>query len=661
MPRQPDPADTTTPAAAEAQAMLDGIVAISAEAIICIDEAHCITVFNRGATAIFGYAAAEVLGQPLAMLLPERFRASHAGHITGFGSAESPARHMADRREIFGLAKGGREFPAAASISQFVSAGRRTFTVVLRDVSAWKEAEAALRRANEELEARVARRTAELMAAIDAIPDGFVVMDPNRYIRLANSAMSALVGYSNAELRGAPMRRLLATAEDDRAVAAGWQKQDDADAKPGSSPVQVGCRRKDGSTFTAIAYGNVVRAADGAVAGHVALVRDITEDLARQRALQQSQKMEAVGQLAGGIAHDFNNLLTVIIGNLELLEMRLVSEPERRLLKPVQEAAESGARLTGRLLAYSRRQPPDAEVVAVNALVVRISELLRRTLGEHITLTTTLIPDALDILADASQVESALMNLAINARDAMPDGGRLLIETRNVEIGDADLRSGLDLVPGAYVAIAVCDTGGGIAPEIRDRVFEPFFTTKEPGRGTGLGLSMVYGFVKRQHGAVTIDSEPGHGTTVTLYLPGLVGQAKAGRGRRPAPDAAAPAARDILLVEDDAEVRELNRARLEQLGYRVVEARTGVEALRAIESGLRPDLVFSDMIMPGGMTGLQLYQRARAIIPDLRFLLTSGNADDAAGDGGSASPPCRMLAKPYRLGELAAAVREALE
>ena len=355
-----------------------------------------------------------------------------------------------------------------------------------------------------------------------------------------------------------------------------------------------------------------------------------------ERRLVQAQKMESVGQLAGGIAHDFNNLLTVIVGNLELMEPRLTDDELRALLRRVQDAAASGADLTHRLLGFSRQLPLEPQTVNLNALVTRMSELLRRSIGEHIALSATLAPDVWEVRADPTQIETALTNLAINARDAMPNGGRLVIETRNVIVEKDQVAAERDLSPGDYVVVSVSDTGTGIPPEIRDRVFEPFFTTKPKERGTGLGLAMIYGFAKQSGGHVSLYSEVGHGTTISLYLPRASGPgAGIATSTAPAPEAA-PGDQLVLLVEDDAALRQLNVERLTGLGYRVTEAATGAQALELIRSGLRPDLVFSDMIMPGGVSGLDLYEQLKAIAPETGFLLTSGYSHEIVSPHGPA-------------------------
>ena len=336
------------------------------------------------------------------------------------------------------------------------------------------------------------------------------------------------------------------------------------------------------------------------------IIHDLSAHKATELALRQAQKMEAMGQLTGGIAHDFNNLLTVIIGNLEMLEGKLTTPLQRELTTEALDAADLGARLTARLLAFARRSHLEPESINLNSFVLGLTDMLHRTLGETVYLSTALTPSLWSVRVDPSQVESAIVNLAVNARDAMPGGGRLAIETANVAITDA-MASHLDgMNPGDYVQLSVSDTGEGMISGVRERAFEPFFTTKEMGRGTGLGLSMIYGFAKQSGGLATIESTLGKGTTVAIYLPrhrveptlvvdaDLEGTTLIGAGQT------------ILAVEDDERVRKLTVTRLTQLGYTVQSAGSGAEAIEMLAVGKPVDLLFSDVVMPGGMSGFEL-------------------------------------------------------
>jgi PAS domain S-box-containing protein len=402
--------------------------------------------------------------------------------------------------------------------------------------------------------------------------------------------------------------------------------------------------------------------AAGAVSGVGTVVTDISDQKLAEAQLTQAQRMEAIGQLTGGIAHDFNNMLTAILLNAEVLATQVKDERLRQLAEAMRLAAEHGADLTARLLAFGRRQTLVPQPTDVNALLADMEPLMHRTLGEHIEIKLLRGEAPWFATVDRSQLESAILNLAVNARDAMPGGGRLTIETANAELdqGYADINP--DVRPGQYVMVAVSDTGAGMPPEIIARAFEPFFTTKEVGKGTGLGLSMVYGFVKQSEGHVRIYSELGVGTVVRLYLP----RSKEVVTAAPAPALAAAAlptgTETILLVEDDNLVRGYAAAQLAALGYKVVTAENGRQAIEAIERGCAPDLLFTDMIMPGGMNGRELAEQLRRRQPGLKVLYTSGYAHGAmTGQADGAAPVTHLLGKPYRRRDLAIKVREVLD
>jgi len=393
-------------------------------------------------------------------------------------------------------------------------------------------------------------------------------------------------------------------------------------------------------------------------------VAERTEELrVKDEALRQSQKMEAVGQLTGGVAHDFNNLLQIIIGNLETLE-RAVPETSGRMHRAVQSAmngARRAASLTRRLLAFSRRQPLDPKPIDVNVLVTGVSELLHRSLGEIVEIETVRAAGLWRVEADANELEAAILNLAVNARDAMPSGGRLTIETANSYIDEAYAAGQAEVTPGQYVSISISDTGEGMAPDTITRAFEPFFTTKPVGRGTGLGLSQVYGFVKQSGGHVKLYSEPGQGTTVRIYLPRWEGDLEATEPQDDAPIPEGEREETILVVEDDDDVRAYSVASLRELGYRVIEAHDGNAALRLIERQPRIDLLFTDVVLPGGLTGAQVAAQARALRPDLKVLFTTGYARNAIVHHGRLDKGVQLLTKPFSFKDLAAKIRDILD
>ncbi|ATB48188.1 response regulator [Corallococcus macrosporus] len=378
-----------------------------------------------------------------------------------------------------------------------------------------------------------------------------------------------------------------------------------------------------------------------------------------EAALRQAQKMEAVGKLTGGVAHDFNNLLQVISGNLQLL-MRDVgdnAQAQRRLTTAV-GAVERGARLASQLLAFARRQPLNPTVINLGRLVRGMDELLRRALGEDVALETIIGGGLWNAFADPNQLENVILNLAINARDAMDGEGKLTVEAGNAMLDDHYAQLHPDVVPGQHVMLAISDTGCGMRPEVMERAFEPFFTTKPEGRGTGLGLSMVYGFVKQTGGHIKIYSEVGHGTTIKIYLPRSL-QAELPRAEV-VPEQVEGGTETLLVVEDDAEVRATAVEMLTELGYRVLKASDGQSALAVVQSGIPIDLLFTDVVMPGPVRSPELARKAKALYPDLEVLFTSGYTENAIVHGGRLDPGVQLLSKPYRREDLARKIRQLL-
>jgi signal transduction histidine kinase/CheY-like chemotaxis protein len=391
-----------------------------------------------------------------------------------------------------------------------------------------------------------------------------------------------------------------------------------------------------------------------------AMVKRFQEIEANEAQVRQAQKMEAIGQLTGGVAHDFNNILTVITGTIEILGDAVKDRPNLvQITDMISAAAARGADLTRHLLAFSRRQPLQPRNTDVNALVIDAARLLRPTLGEQIEIESMLAHDSAPALIDPSQLSTAILNLALNARDAMPDGGKLTLETGNVVLDENYPSMTSEIKPGNYVMIAVSDTGEGIPGSLLDKVFEPFFTTKEVGKGSGLGLSMVYGFVKQSNGHIKIYSEESHGTTVKLYLPAAAGlpDALAAEAGSPGGD---HGDESILIVEDDALVREYVVTQIGRFGYHTMAAGNAAEALALIDGPERFDLLFTDVIMPGGLNGRQLATEALKRRPELKVLYTSGYTENAIVHHGRLDAGVLLLPKPYLSSDLARMIRIAL-
>jgi PAS domain S-box-containing protein len=497
------------------------------------------------------------------------------------------------------------------------------------------------------------------------------MLNPTGIITNWNAGGERIKGYSSGEVIGQNFSRFF-TAED---RAAGLpQKALETAAREGKYEAEGWRVRKDGTRFWASVVLDSIRDREGKLIGFAKITRDVTERREAMIALQktqeqlaQAQKMEGIGHLTGGIAHDFNNLLTIIIGNLETLQ-RAARNPDAhsdRLVRSAENAmrgAQRAAALTQRLLAFSRRQPLEPKILDVNRLVGGMSDLLRRSLGEQVAVETVLAGGLWRVHVDPNQLEVAILNLAVNARDAMPEGGKLTIETANTHLDEIYAASQAEVLSGQYVVICVTDTGCGMTRKVLDRAFEPFFTTKDVGHGTGLGLSQVYGFVKQSGGHVKIYSEVGQGTTVKLYLPRLhaAGAEEVEADPRVTP-ARSHAHETILVVEDDRDVRTHTREILGELGYRTLEAGSGRAALQILAQHPEIQLLFTDVGLPGGMNGRQLADEARRQRGDVKVLMTTGYARNAIVNDGRLEPGVQLITKPFSYAALAAKIRSILD
>ena len=494
-------------------------------------------------------------------------------------------------------------------------------------------------------------------------------LDPKGFVTTWNQGAARLKGYTADEIIGQHVARFY-TSDDQKNEA--WNEALATAGRNGKFETEAWRVRKDGTRFMAHVVISPVRDAAGSIIGFSKITRDITARIRQQKALDevqaafaQSQKMESLGQLTGGIAHDFNNMLMVIKSAAGLLRRRLTEEDPDvlRFIEAIDQGADRAAGLTQRLLAFSRRQTLEPKTIEPNKLVAGLADFLRRSLGERVTLETALAAGVWTVSIDSNQLESAILNLAINARDAMPQGGKLTIETENAFLDETYATAHEEVKPGQYVVIAVSDTGVGMTKENLARAFEPFYTTKEVGKGTGLGLSQVYGFIKQSGGHIKLYSELGQGTTVKLYLPRLYGSDAALEISSVVFEVLASenARAAILLVEDNEQVRNLTAEMLAALGYRVMLASNGPEALRALTQHEHIDLLFTDVGLPDGMNGRQLAEEARRIRPALKVLFTTGYARNAIVHHGRLDPGVELILKPFTAVDVAQKIRKILE
>jgi PAS domain S-box-containing protein len=596
---------------------------------------------------------------------------SRSGEVLGglfFGHAQPHMFTQRAERIVTGLAA-----QAAVAIDN-----ARLHDASQREIESRRRAEQDLQRLNQTLEQRAEERAHQLAASqtklketeqrfrllVESVTDYAIYMlDPLGNVVNWNRGAQRIKGYNREEIVGRhfstfytsedranelPKKALAVAASVGKYESEGWRV------------------RKDGSKFWASIVINSIRSSEGELLGFAKVTRDLTERRAADERARQAQKMEGIGQLTGGVAHDFNNLLTIIIGNLETLQRNLgeVPIPVDRLKRSAHNAMRGSRRaesLTQRLLAFSRQTPLDPKPVDFGRMISGLSDMLRRTLGEQITVETVLGGGLWRANVDPNQLEVAIINLAVNARDAMPKGGKLTLETANVHLDEKYASTQAEVAPGQYVMIAVTDNGSGMTPEIQAKAFDPFFTTKDVGHGTGLGLSQVYGFAKQSRGHVKIYSEDGEGTTIKLYFPRVHSLTSHDENESVELLARGSASETILVVEDDPDVRTYSCETLRELGYNVVEAENGRAALEALDSNHRIRILFTDVGLPGGLNGRQLADEARRRRPNLRILFTTGYARNAIVHDGRLDPGVELVTKPFTQAALSSKLRDIID
>jgi PAS domain S-box-containing protein len=638
--------DTEDLSATAYELLVNGVVDY---AIYLLDPRGHVVSWNPGAERIKGYTSDEIVGEHFSRFYPPEDVAA--------GAPEKALKIATDTgrftTEAWRCRKDGTRFWAMVVIDAIYRGDRLIgFAKVTRDMTERREAQQA---------ALEAERRFRLL--VEGVTDYAIYMlDTDGRVTNWNAGAERIKGYTSSEIIGAhfsrfytpedrdvglPDRALATARQDGRYEAEGWR-----------------CR-KDGTRFWASVLIDAVHD-NGELVGFAKITRDLTERREAQMQLEQSreqlfhaQKMEAIGQLTGGIAHDFNNLLTGISGSLELLKARVANGrigDLDRYITGAQGAASRAAALTHRLLAFARRQPLDPKQVHANSLLTDMLDLVQRTVGPGIKVATTFMADVWPSLCDPHQLENAILNLCINARDAMPDGGSLIIKTTNACVTDPDARAG-NIPPGQYIEICVTDTGTGMSPDVVARVFEPFFTTKPIGQGTGLGLSMVYGFVTQSGGQVRITSQVGVGTNVMIYLPRDSGTVEddAPKAEMVEP-ARATGGETVLIVDDEPTVRMLITEVLEGLGYSAIEAADGASGLKVLRSNVRIDLLITDIGLPGSLSGFQMVDGARAERPGLKVLFITAYPMNAVSDSNHLNANTQILAKPFALETLASRV-----
>ncbi len=614
------------------------VVQISEDAIISVDDAQNVTLFNQGAEKIFGYKAGEILGRPLNLLIPERYHQAHTMQVGAFQKSPDALRPMNARGPIYGRRKDGSEFPAEASISKFETAGQRILTVRLRDVTAQKAAERGLR---------------EMAAIVASSEDAIIGENLEGIITSWNAAAEKIFGYKASEAIGRHAGMMLPLEH------AGEVTENIARARVGEGLRRESVRVcKEGKRVTVSLTVSPIRE-NGDVIGVSTIVRDISDRKKLEEQLRQSQKMEAVGRLAGGIAHDFNNLLSVIVGYTYVLQSSL---PEDQTLRDsadqIMSAADKASSLTRQLLAFSRRQVLQAEAIDLNDILAGMEKMLPRVIGEDVEVRAVRMPEIKRVKADPGQIEQVIMNLVVNARDAMPEGGKLTIETAEVNF-DAHAAAAHNARAGDYVLLAVTDTGVGMDADTRAHIFEPFFTTKEAGHGTGLGLATVYGIVHQSGGHILVYSEPGQGTTFKIYLPATAEEPEPSRISREA-KFTLTGHETVLLVEDEPSLRSLIEQVLTNQGYKVLVASMGEAGLDIANRHKEPiDLLVTDVVMPK-MGGQVLAERLAVSHPEMKIIFMSGYTNNALLHNEALVEGALFLQKPFTPDVLLRKVREAL-
>ena len=628
-----------------------GLLEAAPDAMVVVDQRGEIVLLNLQAEKQFGYRRDELVGQPVTNIIPVGFAERIIADDLR-SAADALGQQIGTGIELVALRKDGSEFPIEIMLSPLESAEGILVTAAIRNISVRKEAEKNL-----------ALMEAQYRGLLEAAPDAMVVVDQRGEIVLLNVQAEKQFGYRRDELVGQPVTNIIPIGFAERIIADDLRSAADALAQHIGAGIELAGRRKDGVEFPIEIMLSPLESADGILV--TAAIRNISVRKEAESQLLQAQKLESIGRLAGGIAHDFNNMLFVINGHAEMLDQDLMLERRAALdldatlrkVRAIREAGERAARLTAQLLAFSRQQVISPKVLDLNAAVNGLEPMVRQLIGENMRLVVRLGDTAGHIRADAGQLDQILVNLVVNARDAMPDGGTVTIETGNITVVEPYASEHFDLKPGSYVLLVVSDTGVGMDRATRDHIFEPFFTTKEQGKGTGLGLATAYGIVHQAGGHIWVYSEPGMGTTFKLYWPRV-----SAAGTREWTDASATPAVGtgrVLVVEDEPIVREMTTQMLTRSGYRVLALGEGAEAIARLARLEEPiDVLVTDVIMPH-MSGIELAGLVMDRYPNVGVVMLSGYTAQTLNLEQVTARGAVFVPKPVTSGQLVLAVQRA--
>ncbi len=629
------------------------------DAIVAVNHEGVILQINSQTESLFGYTREELIGQRIETLVPERQREQHRHHFASF-TDKPKTRRMGAGLDLKGRRRDGSEFPVEISLSPVSTEGGMVVLSAIRDVSDRQRIEEELLRANEELSRRKDRQLWEyqnrLASVVDSSHDAIIGKNLDGVITSWNKGAERIYGYKAEEAIGQPIA-LLAAADRRDEIANILEDIRAGRLVDHFETVRV---TKDGRHLNVSISVSPIRDAAGEIVGASTIARDVTAQKKAEEQLRRGQKMEAVGRLAGGVAHDFNNILGIITSCSELLRPHIGNDPlTTELSGYIRDACKRGATLTRQLLAFSRKQPVQSRVLELNERLLDVCKLLRPLMGEDVKVVFLPRSESAFVEADPGQLDQIVINLAVNSRDAMPHGGKFVIETDTADFDDAFASQHPPMNPGRYVMLAVSDNGCGMDDATRSRIFEPFFTTKEVGKGTGLGLATVYGIVKQSGGHIWVYSELGHGTTFKVFLP--CADEKAGMARAVEEEIAFRRGEGttILLVEDDPIMRRLTRQMLAEQGYTIIEAEDGRAALERVATDHSSiDLVLTDVVMPG-VSGPELVLRLMDSHPDTKFLYMSGYTGELVADH-SIGEGITLLEKPFTRSALLTTIQTAL-